>query len=127
MNRGVTSFSISVAAPRPVAEPWVKAIEFGIPFPVVIGMVLLAAVLLCGSVIARSFKEFQTAKAQLQATETEVQKLQMENSQIRYEIQSMQDPAVIETIARRDLGLVRKGEMVLIRKASITVPAGITK
>lgn len=110
-----------------MAESLAKSVNIGIPFSAVIGMVVFAGVLLCGSVIARSHREYQAARTALEATETEINKLQMENSQIRYEIESMRDPAVIETMARRDLGLVRKGEMVLIRKASITVPAGVTK
>lgn len=90
-------------------------------------MVILAGLMLCASVIARTHREYRAAISSVRSTETEINRLQMENSRIRYEIELMRDPAVIETIARRDLGLVRKGEMVLIRKTSITVPAGTTK
>lgn len=127
MNRGVTSYSISVAAPRPAAELWIKPVNLRISFSAVAGMVILAGLMLCASVIARTHREYRAAVNSVRSTETEINRLRMENSRIRYEIESMRDPAVIETIARRDLGLVRKGEMVLIRKTSITVPAGATK
>jgi len=53
-------------------------------------------------------------RAKLDTTQLEQQRLELENDQLRREIQGLRgDPSVIEDIARDDLGLVRDDEIVI--------------
>ena len=51
----------------------------------------------------------------LEQTRQEITKIRRENIDLRHEISRLQkDPAAAEEIARRDLGLIRKDEYVIV-------------
>lgn len=57
------------------------------------------------------------ARRQLSEASADLSRVREENAQLRAEVQRLRsDPAAIEELARRDLGLVRPGEKVFIIK-----------
>lgn len=55
------------------------------------------------------------ARRNLETTRLEIQKLRVENEQLRQEIERLEtDPAAAEEVARRELGLIRKDEYLIV-------------
>jgi cell division protein FtsB len=80
-------------------------------------ILLVAAVLLLGNAIAgeSGFLTMRQARQQYEDLARSVAALREENARLREEIRRLNnDPAAVEEIARRELGLVRPGEKVFI-------------
>ena len=84
-------------------------------------MVLLAAVAICFSFYHQMRAELEAARAEHARVAAEAAAANVENERIAAEVDALRaDPAVIERAARRQLGMIRAGEVVL----SISRPAG---
>jgi|SRR6266508_4573453 len=85
-----------------------------IPSGVIFGMILLAAVGICSTVIYRSRAELAASASQYQRLSSEVDIIRRSNALLTVEITRMiSDPAVIESSARARLGMVRKNDIVV--------------
>ena len=80
--------------------------------------VFVAAVLVVNALVGeRGFIETTRARKQNQTLMHAIVTLQHENTRLLEEIRRLrEDPRAIEEIARRDLGLIRAGELVFIIK-----------
>ena len=85
-----------------------------IPSWVVLGMILLATVAVCATVIMRTRSEFQVSSAQHQRVSSEIDDLKKTNAALRVEVGRLQhDPNTIESAARARLNMVRPNEIVI--------------
>lgn len=79
-----------------------------------IAMIILAAAAICVSVYWRTSSEMKTAVIRHQAAAQKVEDLKIETERLEREVKSLQtDKALIESLARRSLGLVRPGDVVI--------------
>ena len=79
-----------------------------------IAMILLAAAALCVSVYWRTDSEMKTAIAKREAAAQKVEELKIETGRLEHEVKLLEtDKSFIESIARRNLGLVRPGDIVI--------------
>lgn len=77
-------------------------------------ILLPAVLLLCYfvfAIIGQTVQYYQL-KSRLTELEGELEAVKQENTRLNSEIESLQDPAYLELIARRELGLVKPGEIV---------------
>ena len=77
-----------------------------------------AVVLMVDALVGdKGFLETIRARRQYRELAASLEALRHENSRLRDEVRRLnEDPATIEAIARRDLGLIRPGEVVFIIK-----------
>jgi cell division protein FtsB len=83
-------------------------------------LAFVAAVVLANAVVGeRGWLERWRARRQYAALATSIASLRQENERLRNQVTSLrEDPWSIEMIARRDLGLLRRGEiLVLVRNS----------
>lgn len=77
-------------------------------------MIILAASAICVSVYYRTQSELAAAVAKREATINRVDQLRIETEKLESEVKGLKnDPRLIESFARQDLGLVRAGEVVI--------------
>lgn len=98
-----------------------------VPVRVVVRLLLLlvAALLVADTTVGeRGLIAVFHAEREYTALASELDRLRGQNSQLREEIRRLrEDPAAIEELARRDLGLMRPGEKVfIIRDVAPVVP-----
>jgi len=85
-----------------------------IPSRVILGMILLAAVGICSTVIHRSRAQLTTSALQYQQMTSEIDVMRRSNASLAVEIGRMaSDPTVIESSARARLGMVRANDIVV--------------
>jgi cell division protein FtsB len=83
------------------------------------GLLLFAAlVLFVNSVFGeQGLADSMRARRQIHASATSLSTLRAENGRLRDQIRRLkEDPWAIEEVARRDLGLIRKGEILVVVK-----------
>lgn len=73
--------------------------------------------------------DIHRARGNLETTRLEIQKLRQENDRLKREISRLQtDPMAIEEIARRELGLIRKDEyLVVVDEKQPALPSRVQK
>jgi cell division protein FtsB len=98
---------------RPVAPPPVSVFRRK-PFQLLLAFV--TAVLLMDALIGdRGLMERLRAGRQYREAETALERLRLENARLREEARRLkEDPGAIESLARKDLGLLRPGEVLFI-------------
>lgn len=80
----------------------------------VILMVVLAATAICATVYLRTSAEFRAAQNKHQAAATRVEQLKIDVDKLEREIHMLKtDPRTIESYARRNLGAVREGDVII--------------
>src|SRR2546429_7786704 len=85
-----------------------------IPSRVILGMILLAALGVCSTVIHRSRTQLTASALQYQRMSSEIDFIRRSNASLAVEIGRMaSDPAVIESSARARLGMVRANDIVV--------------
>jgi cell division protein FtsB len=94
-------------SPRRTERRWLK------PLLVLIAMIVLADALIG----EQSLSSGVQARKAYQSLGSEVQALQGENERLRDEVRRLrEDPGTIEYVARKDLGLAERGEIVVVLK-----------
>lgn len=77
-------------------------------------MVMLAAIGICYSYYHQMRAELEAARVEHERVATEAAAIEVENARIAAEVDALRhDPEAIEFAARRHLGMVRQGEIVL--------------
>jgi cell division protein FtsB len=85
-----------------------------IPSWIILGMILLATLAICSTVIMRTRAEAQASAIELQSMRAEVETSRQANEALQIEIRRMtSDPNMIETAARARLGMVRPNDVVV--------------
>ncbi len=85
-----------------------------VPSGVILGMILLAAVGICSTVIMRTRAELQASVLQYQVMVSDVTATRRTNDVLRLEINRMTSyPSAIESAARNRLGMVRPTDIVV--------------
>jgi cell division protein FtsB len=81
-------------------------------------LVFVTLVLVINALVGeRGLKETLRARRQHHELVTAIDRLKMENARLRDEARRLRsDPATIEALARRELGLIKPGEMLFIVK-----------
>ncbi len=117
-NRRMTQRAATNTLPAPPAidvpldliRGWSRIVPSG----VILGMILLAALGICSTVIMRTRVELQESLFQYQAMASDVTATRRTNDALRLEINRMtSDPATIESAARNRLGMVRASDVVV--------------
>ena len=100
---------------RRVASPPVSAFRRK-PFQILLAFVTV--VLLIDALVGeRGLVERMRTGEQYRDAEAELQRLRLENAQLREDARRLKDdPSAIESLARKDLGLLRPGEVLFIIK-----------
>jgi cell division protein FtsB len=108
----ITSFP-SISVPADVLSALREGTRF-IPSNAVLGMILLASILVCVTVITRTRAELQNSLLNYQQMRDEVTSARRINAALTNDIERAQfDPITIEAIARDRLGMVRPGDLVV--------------
>ncbi len=86
------------------------------PFQIL--LVFVTVVLLIDALVGdRGLLERLRAGEQFRAAEGELERLRQENARLREHVRRLnEDPSLIESLARKDLGLLRPGEVLFIIK-----------
>lgn len=93
-----------------------------IPSWIILGMILLATLAICATVIVRTRAQLQTSELQYQRMVSEIDSLRRSNTALETEIRRMtSDPSMIESQARSRLGMVRPNDIVVPLESA---PAG---
>ena len=120
-NRQITPQSSAAALPAlsardisreifPATVGWLGLI----PSWIILGMILLATLAICSTVIMRTRAEAQASAIELQRMRAEVETSRQANEALQIEIRRMtSDPNMIETAARARLGMVRQNDVVV--------------
>jgi cell division protein FtsL len=121
-NRRITQQAAAQALPAlPTADPS-RALSIAavsrwlglIPSWIILGMVLLATLGICSTVIVRTQAELQTSALQYERMTSEIDSLRRSNNALEIEIRRMNsDPSMIESAARSRLGMVRPNDIVV--------------
>ena len=79
-------------------------------------LVLVGAVLLVNALVGdKGLLETMTKRQEYDALEQSLQRARLENARQREEVRRLkEDPATVEDLARRELGLIRPGEKLFI-------------
>jgi cell division protein FtsB len=81
--------------------------------------VLVGIVLLLATATVVPLRQYLAQQARMDTLERRVQALQEERLQLQRELERLHDPAYLEELARKCLGMVRPGEI-----SFVTVPEG---
>ena len=94
-------------SPRQRANPWTRRL-----------LVFVSCLLLLDALFGdKGLAETLRARQNLRRASVDLDRLKHENAVMRGQIRSLQgDPAAIEAVARKDLGLVRRGEILILVK-----------
>jgi cell division protein FtsB len=81
-------------------------------------LIFITVVLIVDALVGeKGLMQSMNARRQYQQLEASLEELRRENAALREEMRRLnEDPATIESLARRDLGLIRPGEVVFILK-----------
>ena len=89
-------------------------------------LVFVTTVLVINALVGeRGLMETLRARREYAELEAAVVRTRAENAQLREEIRLLYDPGTIEDIARRELRLIRPGEMLFIIKDARPAPASV--
>jgi len=120
-NRHVTQRSSTQALPAlaardisievlPATHRWVGLV----PSWIILGMILLATLAICSTVIMRTRTEVQASALEFKRLGAEIETTRHVNESLQIEIRRMtSDPNMIETAARARLGMVRPNDVVV--------------
>lgn len=101
------------AAPADVVSAVREYARF-IPSNVVLGMILLASIFICVTVISRTRAELNSSRLDYEQIKADVTSARHMNATLRIDIERARfDPTTIETLARERLGMVRPGDLVV--------------
>ena len=93
--------------PRPSERRWLR------PLLVLIAMIVLADALIGDQSLSSGIR----ARKAYESLGSEVQGLKGQNERLRDEVRRLrEDPGTIEYVARKDLGLAERGEIVVVLK-----------
>ena len=94
-----------VLPPRRKQNPWIRRI-----------LIFATLVLMLDALFGeRGLSESMRARQQYEAASSGLSGLKQENAGLREQIRRLQeDPAAIESVARRELGLIRPGEILVV-------------
>ena len=93
-----------------VARAWLGLV----PSWIILGMVLLATLGICSTVIVRTRAQLQMSSQQHEVMASEIGLLRRDNASLQAEIRRMtSDPNMIESAARVRLGMVRPNDIVV--------------
>lgn len=93
-----------------VARAWLGLV----PSWIILGMVLLATLGICSTVIIRTRAQLQLSSQQHEVMASEIGLLRRDNASLQAEIHRMTtDPNMIESAARARLGMVRPNDIVV--------------
>jgi cell division protein FtsL len=86
-------------------------------------LALLGIVLALLVAISYPVRQYLEERGSLQQLEAEVEELQGQNVELRAEIRRLEDPEYIEYLARKCLGMVKKGEIAFVTVLEGEAPA----
>lgn len=86
--------------------------------PFQVGLAFVTAVLVVDALVGdRGFVERLKVRQQFRDADASLDRLRQENDQLREQVRRLkEDPSAIEALARKDLGLLRPGEILFIIK-----------
>ena len=92
------------------------AVRLGMfPFWAVAGMIILASIGVCSTIIQRSRSELRVSSSQFSKMTSEIELLRRNNASLQAEISELNtDARLIESEARSRLGMVRPNEIVVV-------------
>lgn len=92
------------------------AIRLGmLPFWAIAGMIILASIGVCSTIILRTRNELRASSSQFSNMTSEIELLRRNNASLQAEISELNtDARLIESEARSRLGMVRPNEIVVI-------------
>lgn len=92
---------------RPRSNPWARRI-----------LVFASCIVLLDALFGdRGLAQMLRARQDLRRAAASLDRLRQENAAMREQVGRLRrDPAAIEAVARRDLGLIRRGEIVILLK-----------
>jgi cell division protein FtsB len=95
--------------PRRRANPWIRR-----------GLIFATCIVLLDALVGdRGVAQTIRARENLQRMSAGLQQLRRENAELRERVHDLQtDSATIEAVAREQLGLIRRGEVLIILKDS---------
>jgi len=120
-NRQTNQFAVAKALPK-LSQPSAIGVAIPatiqrlalVPFRVVLGMILLAALGICSTVIHRSRTQLKASALQYQRISSEIDSMRRSNTSLAVDIGRIaSDPTVIESSARARLGMVRANDIVV--------------
>jgi cell division protein FtsB len=102
-----TGMTVSALRPRRSYDGWLGAAIL------LVGMIVLADALIGEQSLTTGIR----ARGQYQAADAALLSLHEENARLREEVRRLRDdPQAIEYLARKDLGLARRGEILVVLK-----------
>lgn len=124
-NRQVTERVAAQALPtlpvRDLSRELIPATLGGlrlVPSWIFLAMILLATLGICSTVIMRSKAELRASSLQFDQMTSEIDAMRRSNASLQVEIRRMtSDPAMIESVARERLGMVRPNDIVVPRES----------
>src|SRR5689334_904823 len=106
-STGDTATERSRIAATRSGHPWLRGVV------VLIGLIVLTDALVGEQSLASSIR----ARREYQSAGADLASLRDENARLREEVRRLrEDPAKIEYVARKDLGLARRGEILVVLK-----------
>ena len=88
-----------------------------LPSSLMLIMILVASSAICWAVIARSQSEFQSSYSQYGRMVSDIEAVRRSNATLQIEIRRLEsEPTMIETAARRKLGMVKPTDIVVPRR-----------
>jgi cell division protein FtsL len=87
---------------------------------VVIGLFAIAVLLLVAIWYLPLIKQNQRMRTEIMRLDTELEKKNEENKQLKAAVDALNDPKVVERLAREKLGYARPGETVVRFEAALT-------
>ena len=107
----------SIATTSGVIGATVREYAQMVPSSVVLGMILLASICICATVISRTRTELRRSVSEYQRITSDVNAARRINAALQIDIARAQsDPNTIESLARVRLGMVRPGDLVVPAK-----------
>ncbi len=90
---------------------------------VLLGVAAVVGLGLLSSIVTQGFRDLAEAEAERDRLLEERQQLQQRIEQLEATLQAIRnDPAAVESLARRELGLVRPGEQIILLKTPTPPP-----
>ena len=104
----------AIEVPRELIPAAVREWSSTVPSRVILGMILLAGLGICSTVIMRTRAELQSSILQYQQMTSDVNSKRRANDALQLDIHRMtDDPTMIESAARNRLGMVRPTDIVV--------------
>ncbi len=112
--RAAVAVELSPLVGRRRSNPWIRR-----------ALVFVTCVLLLDALFGeRGLAETGRARQDYEAAAADLRRVRQDNAGLRGQIRRLQDdPAAIEAVARRDLGLIKPGEVLVVVRDSKEDPA----